>query len=128
MIFSGHLTTSKLSKPLKMPSPLHQCFLTSISISQPACAQMLVDMAWALYSNRTQQVRTWNLIQAGSRFLTDSEAGYAVIELLYAGLSPNASFYFQDCNISRSSQTTTPLFRSLTIIALMKSKTHVFKD
>ena len=42
---------------------------------------MLVDMAWALYSNRTQQVRTWNLIQTGSRFLSDTEARYAVIEL-----------------------------------------------
>ena len=130
MTFSGHLTTSKRSKLSKMPSLLHQCSLTLISPSQPACAQMLVDMAWALYSNRTQQVHRTSFRLDPDSLLTLKP----IMQLLnlkclpYAGLSTNASFSFQGNHISQSSQTTTPLFPSLTIIALMKSKTHIFKD
>ena len=89
MIFSGHLTTSKLSKLSKMPSLLHQCFLTLISTSHLACAQILVDMAKALYSNRTQQVH-------GTSFRLDHDSSLTpkpVMQLLnlkclpYAGLS-----------------------------------------
>jgi len=48
----------------------------------------------------------WTLIQAGSRFLSDAETRYAVIELEM--LWAIAKCHWQDCNISTSQLTIIP--------------------
>jgi len=57
--------------------------LSYFDIGKPTCLCTDLDASrhsLGLYSTRIQQA-LWNLIQAGLRFLTDTEARYAVIEL-----------------------------------------------
>ena len=55
---------------------------------------MPVDKASDLFYNRRLRDE-WNLVQAGSRFLSDAETQYAVIELeclLSVGQSPSVEY------------------------------------
>ena len=74
MTFSGQPTINKLLIQLEMPSQLPQCYIFYFDASKPTRLSTDASCHGLGFIRQHNIVGMWNLIQAGSRFLTDTES------------------------------------------------------
>ena len=81
MSSSSHPTMNKHFTPSKRLSQLHQFYPTYFDASKPTRLSTDTSRHGLGFILQQNTAGTWNLIQAGPRFLTDTESQYAIIEL-----------------------------------------------